>query len=58
MDALAQAMLVRQNAGEVLQLTLCGERRGQTFESAPASWLSRLARLLPPKPLLGYLESL
>jgi hypothetical protein len=60
-DALAQAMLLRQNAGEVLQLTLCGERRAQTFESAPASWrnpMTRLARLFPPKPLLGLLESL
>ena len=57
-DALAQAMLLRQNAGEVLQLSLCGERRAQTFESAPVSWLSRLTRLFPPKPLLGYLESL
>ena len=57
-DTLAQAMLLRQDAGERLQLTLCGERRAQTFESAPLSWLSRLTRLLPPKPLLGYLESL
>jgi hypothetical protein len=60
-DALAQAMLLRQNAGEVLQLTLCGERRSQTFESAPANWrnpMARLARLFPPKPLLGLLESL
>lgn len=57
-DTLAQALLQRQDAGERLQLTLCGERRAQTFESAPLSWLSRLTRLLPPKPLLGYLESL
>jgi hypothetical protein len=57
-DALAQALLQRQDAGERLQLTLCGERRSQTFESAPLSWLSRLTRLLPPKPLLGYLENL
>jgi hypothetical protein len=57
-DALAQALLQRQDAGERLQLTLCGERRSQSFESAPLSWLSRLTRLLPPKPLLGYLENL
>jgi len=57
-DALAQALLQRQDAGERLQLTLCGERRSQTFESAPVSWLSRLTRLFPPKPLLGYLENL
>jgi hypothetical protein len=57
-DALAQAMLVRQDAGEALQLTLCGERRSQTFESAPANWRTRLGRLFPPKPLLGLLESL
>ena len=57
-NALAQAMLQRQDAGEMLQLTLCGERRAKTFESAPASWRSRVARLFPPKPLLGYLENL
>jgi len=57
-DALAHSMLLRQDAGEALQLTLCGERRAQTFESIPVSWLSRLTRLLPPKPLLGYLENL
>jgi hypothetical protein len=51
-------MLLRQNAGEVLQLSLCGERRAQTYESAPAGWRTRLTRLFPPKPLLGYLESL
>jgi hypothetical protein len=63
-NALAQAMLLRQDAGEVLQLTLCGERRAQTFESAPASWhtpltrLASLARLFPQKPLLSYLKNL
>ena len=57
-NALAQALLQRQDAGEVLQLTLCGERRAQTFESAPAGWRARLTRLFPPKPLLGYLENL
>ena len=57
-NALAQALLLRQDAGELLQLTLCGERRAQTFESAPASWRTRLTRLFPPKPLLGYLENL
>ena len=57
-DALAHSMLLRQDAGEALQLTLCGERRAQTFESIPVSWLSRLTRLFPPKPLQGYLENL
>ena len=57
-DALAQAMLLRQDAGERLQLTLCGERRAQTYESAPAGWRTRLTRLFPPKPLLGHLENL
>ena len=60
-NALAQALLQRQDAGEALQLTLCGERRSQTFESTPAKWrtpLARLTRLFQPKPLLGYLENL
>jgi hypothetical protein len=57
-NALAQAMLLRQDAGELLQLTLCGERRAQTYESAPAGWRTRLSRLFSPKPLLGYLENL
>ena len=59
LDALeAKDWLNRQSAGEVVRLTLCGERSARTFESAPRSLRRRLAQLLKPKPLLGLLETL
>ena len=57
-DTLARGLLARQAAGEVLQLTLCGERGAQTFESVPASWQARIRGLFKPGPLLGWLEPL
>jgi hypothetical protein len=54
----AKDWLNRQSAGEVVRLTLCGERTALTFESAPRSLLRRLNQLLKPKPLLGLLETL
>jgi hypothetical protein len=54
----AKDFLARQFAGEVVRLTLCGERTAQTFESAPRSLLVRFKQLLKPKPLLGLLETL
>ncbi|MEY3871165.1 MAG: hypothetical protein RLZZ296_160 [Pseudomonadota bacterium] len=54
----AKELLTRQSAGEVVRLTLCGERTAKTFESAPRSLLLRVKQLLKPKPLLGLLETL
>ena len=54
----AKDWLARQSAGDVVRLTLCGERSAQTFESAPRSLLRRFNQLLKPKPLLGLLETL
>jgi hypothetical protein len=54
----AKDWLTRQSAGDVVRLTLCGERTAQTFESAPRSLLVRIKQLLKPKPLLGLLETL
>ena len=50
--------LARQSVGEVVRLTLCGERSALTFESSPRSLRGRLAQLLKPKPLLDLLETL
>ena len=59
LDAIeAKDWLARQSAGEVVRLTLCGERTALTFESAPRSLLRRCKQLLKPKPLLGLLETL
>jgi hypothetical protein len=59
LDALeAENWLARQSAGEVVRLTLCGERSALTFESAPRSLRGRFIQLLKPKPLLGLLETL
>jgi hypothetical protein len=54
----AKELLTRQSAGEVVRLTLSGERTALTFESAPRSLLRRCKQLLKPKPLLGLLETL
>ena len=54
----AKDWLIRQSAGEVVRLTLCGERSALTFESAPRSLRGRFTQLLKPKPLLGLLETL
>ncbi len=54
----AKDFLARQSAGEVVRLTLCGERTALTFESAPRNLLRRFKQLLKPKPLLGLLETL
>ena len=59
LDALeGKDWLARQSAGEVVRLTLCGERSALTFESAPRSLRGRLTQLLKPKPLLDLLETL
>ncbi len=59
LDALeAKDSLTRQSAGEVVRLTLCGERTALTFESAPRSLRGRFTQLLKPKPLLDLLETL
>ncbi len=54
----AKDLLTQQSAGEVVRLTLCGERTALTFESAPRSLLRRVNQLFKPKPLLGLLETL
>ena len=54
----AKDWLSRQSAGEVVRLTLCGERSALTIESSPRSLRGRLAQFLKPKPLLGLLETL
>lgn len=60
--AQGRELLARQNAGECVQLTLCGERSARTFVSAAPSLRSRLAKALPlffsPRPLWAYLEDL
>jgi hypothetical protein len=55
-------LLARQNAGETVQLTLCGERAAQTWVSAPPSFGQRVKQAFPflfsPRPLWAYLENL
>ncbi len=59
---LGRNLLARQAAGEVVQLTLCGERAAQTWVSAPPSLGQRIKRGMPflfsPRPLWAYLENL
>jgi len=43
-------LLARQQAGEAVRLTLCGERSANTFETAPQGFLAKTLRLFVPQP--------
>ena len=51
-------LLARQRAGETVRLTLCGEHSAQTFETHPASLLTRISSLLSPLRTLDVLKQL
>ena len=51
-------LLARQKAGDVVRLTLCGDRHAQTFESAKKSVFSRISSLFSPQPTFLLLEQL
>ncbi|AYQ28541.1 MULTISPECIES: hypothetical protein [unclassified Polaromonas] len=44
------ALLARQQAGEAVRLTLCGERGATTFETAPQGFAAKFLSLLVPQP--------
>ncbi len=50
------ALLARQQAGEAVRLTLCGERGANTFETAPQGFFAKVSSLLVPQPM-WYLDS-
>ncbi|MBC7608069.1 MAG: hypothetical protein H7228_00600 [Polaromonas sp.] len=52
------AHLARQNSGETVRLTLCGESKAQTFETAKPGFFTRISSLLAPQPPLIILEQL
>ncbi len=52
------SFLARQNAGEALTLSLCGERAAHTFKSRPRNLKTRLAGLLAPVRPISLLEQL
>jgi hypothetical protein len=43
-------LLARQQAGEAVRLTLCGERGANTFETAPQGFLAKLSSIFVPQP--------
>ena len=51
-------LLARQQAGETLRLSLCGERNALTFESSRPGLMTRINHLFGPRPLLVVLEQL
>lgn len=55
--AIAQ-LLARQQAGEAVRLTLCGERSAQTFATSRAGLFAKISSLLAPKPLWDGLQQL
>ena len=59
LDAGEIAQLLRQqNAGQTVQLSLCGERNAQTFVSAKVGIFSRISNFLAPQPPLAVLVQL
>lgn len=50
--------LARQNSGDTLRLTLCGECNAQTFETVKHGLFTRISSLLAPRPPLILLEEL
>lgn len=52
------ALLARQQSGETVRLTLCGERNALTFETRAASLRTRISRIFSPLRLLDVLEQL
>ena len=52
------ALLARQQAGETVRLTLCGERNALTFETRSATLKTRISRLFSPLRMLDVLEQL
>jgi hypothetical protein len=55
--AVAQ-LLARQQAGEAVRLTLCGERSAQTWQTSRAGLFARISSLLAPKPIWDGLQQL
>jgi hypothetical protein len=55
--AVAQ-LLARQQAGEAVRLTLCGERSAQTWQTSRNGLFSRISSFLAPKPLWDGLQQL
>lgn len=51
-------LLAQQKTGEIVRLSLCGERNAQTFETAAQGFVSRISSLLAPRPPLAVLEQL
>lgn len=51
-------LLARQQAGETVRLTLCGERSAQTFETSRPSLGARIKRIFAPQPMLEVLQPL
>lgn len=59
LDAGALArLLARQQAGEAVRLTLCGERSAQTFETRRPSLRARISSLFAPLRMLDVLQPL
>ena len=58
-DAIGIAqLLVQQNAGQAVQLSLCGERSAQTFETTAQSFFNKISRLFKKTNPLDILSQL
>jgi len=51
-------LLTRQNIGDTVRISLCGESRGMTFETAQNGLLTKIRHALSPQPAVNVLQQL
>ncbi len=51
-------LLIQQNSGNTVRISLCGESRGMTFETAQNGWLTKIRHALRPQPAIHVLQQL
>ena len=51
-------LLIQQNSGNTVRISLCGESRGMTFETAQNGLLTKIRHALNPQPAIHVLQQL
>ena len=51
-------LLARQNSGDTVRISLCGESQGMTFETAQNGWLTKIRQAFSPRPAIYVLQQL
>ncbi|MFN5350202.1 MAG: hypothetical protein ACK5A0_11790 [Polaromonas sp.] len=51
-------LLARQNSGNTVRISLCGESQGMTFETTQNGWLTKIRQAFSPQPAIHVLQQL